>query len=62
MIMDKLINGQIPAYTTCPYKDKCELAAGNSCHHLGVKHSVSYSCAAARSFEIIQEMKERKEK
>ena len=25
--MDKLINGQILAYTTCPYKDKCELAA-----------------------------------
>lgn len=50
--MSKLINGNIPAHTICPFKGECNLAS--NCHHQGEKHPVPFSCAAARGFDLIK--------
>ena len=47
----KLVDGRIPAYTTCPFKDQCEMS--HNCYHLGKKHDRPFSCAAARAFDMI---------
>jgi hypothetical protein len=47
----KLIDGRIPAFTECPYKDKCEAKV---CHHTGTKHKIPFSCAFARAFELLE--------
>ena len=62
--MTKLINGKIPAFTECPFRNKCEIAqhGQNRCSHLGLWHSVAFSCASARAFDLIEEIKnERKD-
>jgi hypothetical protein len=46
----RLHNGNIPAFTECPFKQICELK--NTCHHLGRNHKVDFSCAWARRFEL----------
>ncbi|MBK6616401.1 hypothetical protein [Ottowia sp.] len=46
-----LVDGNIPANSACPFRGECEIAQGGHCVHLGVEHSVPFSCAAARGFE-----------
>lgn len=53
-------NGCIPAHTECPFKSECPLAIPEpglpdltSCLHQGVQHNVAFSCAMARTFEIV---------
>lgn len=58
--MNKLINGEIPAFQECPFHTKCELKQSNTCHHLGILHQVSYSCAIARAFKLVEEKKSKK--
>lgn len=55
--MSKLIDGCIPAHQECPYKDECPMG-NNLCQHKGVEHTVPFSCAIARSFEIVKDSKE----
>lgn len=47
-----LVNGKIPAKTVCPYRDRCIYAKANTCGHLGVGHTVEYSCGAARAYKL----------
>jgi len=49
-----LINGCIPAYTECPFKDKCR---PTRCHHKGKKHEVPFSCGFARAYDLIESKK-----
>lgn len=51
---NKLIDGKIPAFTFCPFKEKCEIWELNNCLHLGNKHPCTFFCAVARTFEIIE--------
>lgn len=51
--MQTLVDGKIPANTVCPFRAKCEIAQNDACKHNGVNHTVPFSCAAARGFEII---------
>jgi hypothetical protein len=44
--MSKLIEGFIPAKTKCPFRSECQLVA--VCKHMGVHHTIQYSCAYAR--------------
>ena len=46
----KLKNGLIPAGTECPFKDECN---DSLCKHQGVWHTVNFSCAFARGFDLI---------
>lgn len=46
----KLKNGLIPAGTECPFKDECN---SSLCKHQGVWHTVNFSCAFARGFDLI---------
>lgn len=50
--MTKLVNGKIPAFEICPFKDECPMAE-TSCHHKGTEHNVPFSCGAARAFDLI---------
>lgn len=47
-------DGRISANTECPFRSKCEIAAANRCHHLSAEHSVPFSCATARGFDLLQ--------
>lgn len=49
--MSKLVEGKIPANTVCPFLSECSMTS--QCHHQGKNHSVPFSCAAARGFDII---------
>jgi hypothetical protein len=51
----KLENGCIPIGVPCPWKEKCAMA--DSCFHEGLKHTTPFSCAAARGFDLVEEMK-----
>lgn len=55
--MKELVNGRIPAYTRCPFREECPFANGRkpACHHQGVDHPVPFSCATARLFVIIKQ-------
>jgi len=55
--MSKLVDGNVPAYTACPYKTECKDFAKNFCVHTGTNHPVPFSCAMARSFEITEKSK-----
>ncbi len=46
----KLVDWCIPPYTECPCKNKCTMV--NNCFHLGIEHSVVFSCRFARTFEV----------
>jgi hypothetical protein len=52
-----LKNGLVPERTVCPFRKECGIAQAGTCGHQGEKHGVSYSCAAARSFDLIAEHK-----
>ena len=54
--MTKLKHGNIPAHTICPYDSRCSMGQDDGCKHLGLKHSIEYSCAAARGFDIGEEV------
>lgn len=54
--MVTLVDGKIPANTECPFEQRCEIKAEGACSHTGVLHSVAFSCAAARSFELLEEL------
>ena len=47
--VSQLVDGRIPAHTVCPFRDAC----GFACSHLGKKHTVAYSCASARAFDLM---------
>ena len=53
----RLVEGKIPAYTACPWAQRCELKQSNACHHRGIEHAVPFSCAVARGFELIEDCK-----
>lgn len=57
--MSMLVEGKIPAHTVCPFRERCEIAQGGACNHLGQKHNVAFSCAAARGFDLIRRNKEK---
>lgn len=50
--MSKLIQGKIPAFTECPYKNKCSSITTGNCNHTGIMHTKAYSCGFARAFQI----------
>lgn len=50
----RLIDGRIPPNTVCPFWDKCEIAQCGKCMHKGIEHSVAFSCAVARGFDIVE--------
>lgn len=52
VVHTELVNGKIPAKTVCPYRDGCKYAKNGTCGHLGVGHTVAYSCGTARLFKI----------
>lgn len=58
--MKKLVNGRIPANTECPFKEGCiysDQHIGESlCKHEGEEHEAVFSCATARSLEILAEV------
>lgn len=47
--MSKLVEGNIPAFTPCPFRNECILSR---CFHKAEKHEVPFSCGAARAFDI----------
>lgn len=47
----RLVNGKIPAKTVCFFREECPYSK-NSCGHLGLGHTVEYSCGAARAFNL----------
>ena len=53
--MAKLVDGNIPANTTCPFYVECGLKRW--CEHKGEKHPTSFSCDVARGFETIERCK-----
>lgn len=50
--MTLLVEGRIPANTVCPFRQECNEAKNGDCGHLGVEHTVAYSCGYARLFNI----------
>lgn len=58
--MTKLVDGCVPAFTECPFKEQCSKDMPHFCEHLGTEHKVPYSCAIARSYEITHGYKEDK--
>lgn len=58
-VPSKLVNGCIPAHTICPFKASCGLAM--SCHHMGLDHTIEFSCASARAGDLIERTKKLKE-
>lgn len=52
-----LVDGNIPAWTECPFKSQCKFVQEGTCGHHGEGHTVSYSCAAARLFDLLQRSK-----
>lgn len=48
-----LIGGRIPANTECPFASRCVIKTDNKCKHLGTEHTVPFSCAVARGFDIV---------
>lgn len=51
--MTKLTFGKIPAHTNCPFVGRCPMAENSTCHHKGEQHTVDFSCAAARAYDLI---------
>jgi len=49
-----LVDGNVPARTTCPWRQQCEIAQAGVCHHKGKEHTVPFSCATARAFELVK--------
>ena len=48
-------NGYIPAHKECPFWKYCcpkTYGQGIGCKHTGVNHSVPFSCAMARGFDL----------
>lgn len=50
--MRVLQQGLIPAHTECPFRADCPEAGNGNCGHVGVEHTVPYSCGYARLFDI----------
>jgi hypothetical protein len=48
-----LINGKIPKGMECPFIHHCDISKQGSCNHNGEDHSCDFSCAVARSFELM---------
>ena len=48
----KLVDGWIPAFTDCPYKDECLLKRANLCIHRGAERVSAFSCTCARIIEL----------
>lgn len=49
----QLVEGRIPPHTECPFRERCEIAMANECHHKGREHTVAFSCASARGFDLL---------
>lgn len=52
MKKSNLVNGNIPAYTECPYHEDCEMYVNNKCYHDGLDHTCEYSCSIARALDM----------
>jgi hypothetical protein len=50
--VSKLQDGLIPAHTECPFASQCGFKQDDTCNHRGKEHTVNYSCASARLFDI----------
>lgn len=50
--MTKLVNGQIPAKTVCPFRESCTFSMNSYCDHKGLDHEVAYSCGTAKGIAI----------
>jgi hypothetical protein len=50
----KLVAGRIPAHTECPFRANCPMSANGSCHHKGTEHNRTFSCGAARAYDLIE--------
>lgn len=46
-------SGRIPSHTECPFRKDCTIAKQGECKHEGLKHSVPFSCGAARLHDTI---------
>jgi hypothetical protein len=53
MIPTKLVHGNIPARTDCPFTSSCPMSENKTCAHRGVEHQVEFSCAVARAYDLI---------
>lgn len=51
--MSKLVHGNIPAHTECPYRIDCRFAKEGTCKHKGKEHTCEFSCATARLYAIM---------
>ena len=49
-----LVDGRIPKNTECPFTTRCEFKKAGDCKHLGKEHTVDFSCATARLFDLLQ--------
>lgn len=47
-----LVDGRIPAFTDCPFRDKCP-SGKTGCKQTGKDHSIAFSCAFARGFDLM---------
>ena len=59
----QLTFGAIPAHTTCPFLKECSKGT-MKCFvgHQGTEHSVDFSCAIARGFDILKEQFDKRDK
>lgn len=48
-----LVVGRIPANMECPFARECLIKAAGNCNHTGKEHSIAYSCASARGFDLM---------
>lgn len=47
----KLVDGKIPAWTSCPFRPGCSIAAVGDCHHMGLAHASPFLCDKAQEFD-----------
>ncbi len=52
--MSKLVGGNIPKHTECPFMSKCPEWENGYCAHLGVQHTIDFSCGLARLIDMIE--------
>ena len=52
--MSELVKGLIPAHQECPFMNRCPEWKTGSCNHLGVQHTVPYSCGLARLIDTFK--------
>lgn len=51
-MLSKLKDGKIPPGTECPFAEECVEKRAGLCKHHGALHTVKFSCAIARLFDM----------